>query len=81
MGKNKDFEGKVELDDDLLDQVSGGDSLWASATGITCPFCGYDGQHKAELEYERTENMTTIGPTKAIYCGSCNGIIWSRDSL
>ena len=77
MEKNKDFEGKVELDDDMLDQVSGGGSLWAAASGLTCPFCGYSGEHKAELEYERTDTMTTIGAIKAVYCGSCNKKIWS----
>ena len=43
------FKGKIELDDELLDKVTGGESLWGSATGTACPNCGFSGTHKVEV--------------------------------
>ena len=62
---------KVALNDELLDKVSGGQSLGGSAEGPVCPYCGYPGPHAARLNYERVGNEITLGNTE-VYCGQCN---------
>lgn len=71
MGKNN---MKVKLDDDLLDKVSGGDSLWGTATGITCTQCGFEGPHNAEIKYDRVDNVITYRDT-VVHCGRCGAIL------
>ncbi len=68
MDKNKE---KIKLDLDLLDEVGGGSQMIGSCTGPVCPNCGFDGEHKAVLNYEREGNTITLGETE-VYCGNCN---------
>ncbi len=62
-----------KLNDELLDQVSGGESLWGSATGAACTQCGFKGPHQAEIIYTRVDNVITYQNT-VIHCGNCGAI-------
>lgn len=72
----KDGSVSIELDDEQLDQVGGGDSIWGTATGVTCKKCGFEGPHRAELLYDRVDNTITFHGT-VIHCGECGEIIKS----
>ena len=62
---------KFKLDMDMLDNVAGGAQTVGSCTGPVCPECGFAGEHKAVLNYEREGNTITVGATE-VYCGKCN---------
>ena len=66
------FKGKIELDDELLDKVTGGESLWGSATGTTCPNCNFSGTHKVEVP---VVNGSIMLGQAIVYCGNCGVII------
>ncbi|MCR5090458.1 MAG: hypothetical protein K6C08_13220 [Oscillospiraceae bacterium] len=71
MDKNKD---KVKLNDELLDQVSGGDSISGMTdNGGTCPSCGYGGPHQCTITYDMVDGKWTY--KTVILCGSCGAQI------
>ena len=55
-------EEGIELTDEQLEAVSGGSCFSSS---LTCPKCGYDGQHNAIDANNKTY----------IYCGKCGSLI------
>ena len=64
---------KLKLNDELLDQVAGGDSVSGTTDKATCPVCQFQEPHPCTINYDFVDGKY-VYETK-ITCGRCGAQI------
>lgn len=68
---------QVELNDEQMNAVSGGGSLWHNlpAGNCVCDFCKYPGPHKSETVFEFNPRIGRDDfVMERIHCGQCGQV-------